>query len=121
MKKKTTMTIGVGSVDRSAKRFVETWRKIERGETIERQECVTFDNLETLLRTLTPSRWTLLRRLRREGPMTVRALAKALERDYKNVHTDVRVLERVDLLSRDREGRVLVPWNTVVAEVTLAA
>jgi predicted transcriptional regulator len=53
--------------------------------------------------------------------MTVRALAKALERDYKNVHTDVRVLERVDLLSRDRDRRVLVPWDAVVAEVTLAA
>ncbi len=115
------MTIGVGSVDRSVKRFVETWRKVERGEAVGRQERVTFENLEILLRTLTPSRWTLLRRLRREGPMTVRALAKALERDYKNVHTDVRVLERVDLLARDRDGRVLVPWNTVVAEVTLAA
>lgn len=119
--KKKAMPIGVGSVDRSAKRFVETWRKIERGETVERHECVTFDDLETLLRTLTPSRWTLLRRLRREGPMTVRVLAKALERDYKNVYTDVRTLEHVNLLSRDREGRVLVPWNTVVAEVTLAA
>lgn len=115
------MTIGVGNLDQSAKRFVETWRKVERGEKVSRQERVTFDNLETLLRTLTPSRWALLRKLRRQGPMTVRALAKTLGRDYKNVHTDVRTLETVGLLSRDKESRVMVPWDTVVAEVTLAA
>jgi len=118
---KKRVTIEVGNLDQSAKRFIETWRKVERGETVARQERLTFDNLETLLRTLTPSRWTLLRKLRQEGPMTVRALSKALGRDYKNVHTDVRALERVGLLSRDKESRVMVPWDTVVAEVTLAA
>lgn len=67
------------------------------------------------------SRVGVLRRLRQEGPLTVRALSKALGRDYKNVHTDVRALEHVGLLSRDKDERVLVPWDTVVAEVTLAA
>jgi predicted transcriptional regulator len=115
------MTIGVGNLDETAGRFVETWRKAERGEKVARQERLTFDNLETLLRTLTPSRWTLLRTLRQNGPMTVRALSKALGRDYKNVHTDVGTLERVGLLSRDKSGRVMVPWDTIVAEVRLAA
>jgi len=115
------MTIGVGSVDQSAKRFIETWRKVERGEKLARQDRLTFDNLETLLRTLTPSRWTLLRTLRQEGPMTVRALSKTLGRDYKNVHTDVRTLEHNGLLSRDKAGHVMVPWDTIVAEVRLAA
>lgn len=115
------MTIGVGGLDQSAKRFVETWRRAERGEKVARQERLTFDNLEVLLRTLTPSRWTLLRTLRQDGPMTVRALSKALGRDYKNVHTDVGTLERVGLLARDKAGRVMVPWDTIVAEVRLAA
>jgi predicted transcriptional regulator len=119
MRKK--IKIGVGDVQESAQRFVDVWHKVERGEAIERQEILTFNDLETLLRTLTPVRWTLLRRLRQEGSMSVRALSKLLDRDYKNVHSDVRELERVGLVSRTEDGRIRVPWDTVVAEVKLAA
>ena len=119
MKKK--IKIGIGALDQSAKRFIETWRKVERGESAESQESLTFDDLETLLRVLTPTRWTLLRFLRREGPMSVRALSKSLKRDYKNVHTDVNELERVGLVARIKDGKIMVPWDTVLAEVRLEA
>ena len=93
MKKK--IKISVGDIEQSSRRFVGTWRKVERGEPVASQEYLTFDNLDTLLRVLTPTRWTLLRLLRREGPLSVRALSKSLSRDYKNVHRDVRELESV--------------------------
>ncbi len=50
------------------------------------------------MKTLSPGRWILLKKLRKKGPMSIRALAKELNRDYKNVHTDVRTLERVGLI-----------------------
>jgi predicted transcriptional regulator len=105
----------------SAKRFTDVWHKAERGEKVERQDLLTFDDLETLLGILTPARWSLLRRLRREGPMSVRALSKLLTRDYKNVHTDVRELEHVGLITRTKDEQVIVPWDIVVAEVRLEA
>lgn len=119
MKKK--IKISVGDIEQSARRFVGTWRKVERGEPVASQEYLTFDNLETLLRVLTPTRWTLLRLLRREGPLSVRTLSKSLSRDYKNVHRDVRELESVGLVTKHKDGRVLVPWDIVVAEVKLEA
>jgi len=70
---------------------------------------------------LTPTRWTLLRFLRREGPMSIRGLSKGLTRDYKNVHTDVKELERVGLVAPGTEGKVMVPWDTLLAEVRLEA
>ena len=118
---KNKIKIGIGDLEHSAKKFVEAWRKVEEGQAVESQEYLTFDNMETLLRVLTPTRWTLLRFLRREGPMSIRALAKALTRDYKNVHTDVKELERIGLVTRVKDGRLIVPWNTVLAEVSLAA
>lgn len=41
--------------------------------------------------------------------MGVRALAKTLERDYKNVHVDTAALEEVDLIQRDVDGLVFAP------------
>jgi predicted transcriptional regulator len=96
-------------------------RRAERGEKMKAEHRLYFENLETLLKTLTQGRWVLLKTLRTKGPMSVRALAKELGRDYKNVHTDVRRLEEVGLVGRTKEENVEVPWDTVEAQLRLAA
>jgi predicted transcriptional regulator len=114
--------IGVGTAEESVHRFIETWHQAEQGKRVKiPEERLLFEDLETLLRTLTPRRWALLRRLKREGPTSVRALAKLLGRDYKNVHADVKALELLGLIIREERGEVLVPWETVIAEMRLVA
>ncbi len=49
---------------------------------------------------LTPKRLELMKTLRQYGPLSVRALSKQLERNYKNVHVDAGALEEVDLIHR---------------------
>jgi predicted transcriptional regulator len=51
----------------------------------------------------------------------LRALARELERDYKNVHTDVRRLEQIGLIDRNKDDKVRVPWDIVEARLKLAA
>ena len=48
---------------------------------------LALPDLPALLKAMTPARWRLLERLAAEGPLSVYALAKRLQRDYKNVHT----------------------------------
>ena len=50
---------------------------------------LTFASLPVLLRNLTPSRWILLERLKRDGLLSINELSGRLDRHYKNVHTDV--------------------------------
>ena len=50
-----------------------------------------------------------------------RALAKALGRDYKNVHRDVTELLRLGLIEKNEAGRILVPWDEIDAHLDLAA
>ena len=57
---------------------------------------LSFADLPLLMKNLTPARWELLKRLKKAGPLTIFALAKLLERDYKNVHTDVARLSRFE-------------------------
>jgi predicted transcriptional regulator len=63
----------------------------------------------------------LLKTLYATGPISIRALAKALGRDYKNVYTDVQALQHIGLVTRQRDGRLLVPWTRIIAEFSLAA
>jgi predicted transcriptional regulator len=118
---KKQITIGVGDAASTAKEFIDTWKLAESGEAIQEKHRLHFENLEVLLKTLTPGRWTLLKKLHANGPMSIRALANDLGRDYKNVHTDVRCLENIGLIGRTKGDRIKVPWDIVEARLLLAA
>ena len=73
------------------------------------------------MKTLTPARWDLLKRLAKSGPLSVYALASLLERDYKNVHTDVARLLELKLVDRRETSLVGVAWDAVRAELRLGS
>lgn len=81
---------------------------------------LSFESARTLFSELTPARLDLLDTLRRVGPCSVYALAKAAERNYSNVHTDVARLEELGLVERTGKGEVSVPFEAVEIRVPLA-
>jgi predicted transcriptional regulator len=113
--------IGIGNSTKTAKGFIDAWKRAEYSEKVEAEERLFFESLETLLETLTSGRWKLLKTLRTKGPLSVRALAGEQGRDYKNVHRDVQLLERVGLIGRTQDNKVEVPWDIVEARLKLAA
>ena len=95
-------------------RFEAAWNRRTEGRSP--LHILSTVDLPLLLRTLTPARWALLDRLRQAGPLTIYELAKRLERDYKNVHTDVSRLVEIELIDKAADGRVSVRWDVVRAE-----
>jgi len=109
--------IHIGDAEDMGRRFVDAWRRAERGETVD-ETNLTFRDLETLLAALTPKRLNLLRHVRRHHVPSIKALAADLHRDYKNVHKDVRELTRLGLLARTAD-RVVAPYAEVDARFVL--
>ncbi|GMV73316.1 MAG: hypothetical protein AMXMBFR78_02670 [Rubrivivax sp.] len=81
---------------------------------------LSFENARALFAELTPARVELLDTLRRVGPCSVYALAKAAERNYSNVHTDVGRLQELGLVERTQGDAVFVPYDSVEILVPLA-
>jgi len=81
---------------------------------------LSFESARSLFSELTPARLDLLDSLRRVGPCSIYALAKAAGRNYSNVHTDVVRLEELGLIERSEEGAVSVPFDSVEILVPLA-
>ena len=104
-----------GSAVRSARRQILATR---RGQPPDFQ--LSFESARMLFSELTPARIDLLDTLRRVGPCSVYALAKAAERNYSNVHTDVSRLKELGLIERTDEGAVSVPFEAVEIRVPLA-
>ena len=119
MSAKNKVQVSVGSLADMGKRFAGAWNRAASGESVD-ETHVTFLDVQTMLDTLSPRRLELLRYVRQHGADNVRELAKALDRDYKNVHQDVATLETAGLLLRD--GRKLTaPWDELQANVSLMA
>ena len=81
---------------------------------------LSFESARSLFAELTPARLDLLDTLRRVGPCSIYALAKAAGRNYSNVHTDVSRLEELGLIERTGDDAISVPFESVEILVPLA-
>lgn len=120
MSRKRVLHIEVSTLGESLEQFAGAWRRAKQGKKVEPYFGVGFESMASLLGVLTPKRWELVERLKKEGAMTVYGLSKSLERDYKNVHGDVKALEALGIIER-RGNKVSVPWDEIEARVRLAA
>jgi predicted transcriptional regulator len=83
-------------------------------------DFISFENPEALWRTLTPSRWAILKALAGRGPIGVRALARMLGRDVKGVHTDTQALVLCGVLDKAEDGKVELPYDAVHVDFTIS-
>lgn len=113
--------VRVSARDDALDRFEAAWHLASGRKPPEPLALLSFSDLPLLVKSLTPARWELLKRLKAAGPMTVFALAKMLERDYKNVHGDVSRLLELKLVEKAEDGRVAVTWQAVRAELRFSA
>jgi predicted transcriptional regulator len=111
--------VRVSSAEDALDRFEAAWHLASGRPPPAPLAVLSFGDLPLLVKTLTPARWALLGRLKKEGPLSVYALSQILKRDYKNVHTDVQQLSALNLIEKSREGKVHVTWETVRAELRL--
>jgi predicted transcriptional regulator len=120
VKKKRRIRITIRPYNEIVQEVIDTCERIEEGlEVTPRDTEVNFADAATMLSTLSEKRMELLVFLHEHGPMNIRQLAKNLERDYSNVHTDVKLLLRLGLLANNPDKHVLVPWDELVIELPL--
>ena len=114
-----TLYVRVSTPADALDRFEAAWHLASGRKPPSPLAVLSFTGLPLLMKSLTPARWDLLKRLKAAGPLTIFALAKLLQRDYKNVHTDVSRLLELNLLEKNQDGRVSVSWQAVRAELRL--
>ena len=109
--------VGGAIEDESTRRFVDAWHRAERGESF-RERHLTFESWDVLARVLTGKRMELLRYVRRHKVTSIRALAKALGRDYSNVHADVQALAAAGLLDATDSG-VRADYDAIETKIAI--
>jgi len=105
-----TLEIMVGESDRSV---LENWGhvldSVLKNNTVAPYFSVGFTNMAQFGSVFTPKRRELVEALKTSEPLTIYALAKQLNRHYRNVHKDVTALMEWTVIEKDEENKVFVP------------
>ena len=95
---------------------MEAWHRAERGQKVAPRDNITFVTWAALAAVMTDKRHALLRHLHDHPAPSVRALARALKRDYKRVYEDVRALTAVGLVEK-QDGLLRADYDEIQASI----
>lgn len=119
--RKRTLVIGVRTLEAMMQEVSDIWIQSDAGNSPAAPlEAIYFGSFRLLLRALTPARLELVQAVKRHGPQSIRAIAKLLERDYRNVYADVQRMAQIGLLKKRSDSRYYVPWDNLRIDLTVS-
>jgi len=84
----------------------EEWQEALKGKkkSIQKDDSVIFLNLDTMAKVLSKARIEILQVIINNKPKSIYEVAKMVDRDFKNVHTDVKLLSDIGLIELKELG-----------------
>jgi len=108
----------VGSLENMGSDFINAWHAAGKHNQTDSREAIYFETIADMYRVLSVKRIELLNCLYLAGSLSIYALAKRLERSYKNVHTDTKLLEQYGLIAKDGD-KITAPYALIHVDVPL--
>lgn len=97
--------------------FGRAWRQTRAGR--KGAPRLAFGSIAELFSAVSEKRLELVRHVAAGEGLQIRPLARALRRDYKNVHSDVQALLELGLLEKDERGVLRAPFDEIVIRAGL--
>ena len=110
-----TVQIGVSSLEESEARFKAAIEGKPQGSYL------SFISVDLMWKILTPKRWEIIRAMTGAGPLSIREVARRLERDVKAVHGDVTALIKAGVINKTEDGKVEFPYDRVHVDFEIKA
>src|SRR6478672_641441 len=93
----------------------------DRPESRKRGARISFATPELLFQLMTAKRWELIRAMTGAGPLSIRELARRVDRDVKGVHGDVHALRNAGVLQKTEDGLIVFPFDAIRVDIVLHA
>lgn len=107
-----SVTLSIASRDEVTRRAMAAFGGESQGAHI------SFGSVDQLWRTLTKKRWEILRAMTGESEMSIREIARRVNRDAKALHGDVTALIQAGILERSEAG-IVFPYDEVRVDFRL--
>lgn len=119
------LKVGVRSLDEGLSEFKNTLKAIKAGRKVTKHSGLYFISVEAMRQVLTEPRLALLHVIRTRRPQSLAELAKLVQRDFKNVRADVKVLSDLGLVEAKAGPRLRdaislsVPYQRIQFEIAV--
>lgn len=82
------------------------WKKALKGKIahIQKDDEIIFTGIESIAKVFSKTRIEILMTIIHHKPQSIYELAKILDRDFKNVHSDVKFLSEIGLIKLQDSG-----------------
>jgi predicted transcriptional regulator len=115
--------IGIKGLKESLGDFATSWKKLEAGKRVKKEEGIYFESVDAMRAVLTNKRLLILKTIKEKEPGSVYELAKLLNRDLKNISQDIKLLAEVGLVTLEKiekEKKRIVPhvdYSKILLEI----
>lgn len=101
--------ITIRSLEDSFKEAKKFASEIDKGIFKKHTPVISFSNFKIYKKMLTEKRLELLRTIKSKKPETIKQLSIIINRDFKNVYDDVKMIETIGLLKLKKTNLGLMP------------
>ncbi|GGA83945.1 transcriptional regulator [Brucella endophytica] len=117
----TTLVVRIATMDDVIARVLEAEQRVlASDETFQAVPSYNFRSYEDMYRTLSPSRLAIIKALAGQGPLSIREVARRVNRDVQAVHRDVTMLINSGVIDRTENG-VEFPYTRLHFEYDVEA
>lgn len=100
-----TLEIQIKSREQADAEFIQAFKGAPSRKKGAAKHGIFFTSLEAVRALLTDKRLELLHLIRLHSPRSISQLATIAGRDFKNVHTDIKLLEDYGLIQLSKQGK----------------
>lgn len=115
-----TLTIRLSTTADAKARFVDAGKSALAGKATEATPTLNFGSYDDMHRVLAPSRLIIVKALAGQGALSIREVARRVERDVHAVHRDVTTLVNAGVIDRTDKG-VKFPYARLHFEFDVSA
>jgi predicted transcriptional regulator len=113
----TTVVFSIQTLDTALSDFADAWES-GQGDGVAH---IGFENWELMHKVLSPKRLEIVRTMAGAGPLSIREIARRVGRDFKGVHSDVRMLADSGVIDRDERGKLIFPYDRIHVDFEIPA
>jgi predicted transcriptional regulator len=99
-----TLTVRLSTAADAKARFVEAGKRALAGKAVEATPTLNFRSYDDMHRVLAPSRLAIVKTLAGQGALSIREVARRVDRDVQAVHRDVTTLITAGVIDRTDKG-----------------
>lgn len=119
-----TLEVRVQPSEELEDEVLEKVEAAERGEEVEPLRVLNLPDKRELSRLMSEKNLELLEAIKGEEPSSIRELSKVVDRDYREVHRNLKELEKLEVVEFEENGqskKPVVGFDNIEVNVNLAA